>query len=357
MKFYGSLLALYALQSATAFVVHGPKAFTSKTSALSMSDPYANQASKIFEKSNVVLVQGGDTVKTWSLNSGAVKRVQVALRTEGRPLNADVELWQGPDNNPHSMQIYLENGLKRKAFTSKTSALSMSDPYANQASKIFEKSQPVLVQGGDTVKTWSLNSGAVKRVQVALQTEGRPLNADVELWQGPDNNPHSMQIYLENGLKRPFSAVVETPRGPDNTVRVRNTGPMEFPFFACVEPDTTEAGPSGLGAPVTVQGGALRTYAFEPNVESVQVLLKTDGRPLNSKIEVLQGPNNMKTVIDLYTEDGMERPFFAVFETPGSGYVFRILNTAPLEFPMSAWVEPYVIGKDTGLEPVVLGGF
>ena len=151
--------------------------------------------------------------------------------------------------------------------------------------EIWDNSSPVIVQGG-SLRTWSFANPAIESVQVLLKTEGRPLDADVELWQGPDNTPHKMRVYVEDGALRTFNAVIGTPRGP-NTVAIRNIGQLEFPLDAVVRPDRDD----GLAANIasvaqrseTIQGGALRTYPFDPSVDSVAIILKTDGRPLNAR--------------------------------------------------------------------------
>jgi len=228
----------------------------------------------------------------------------------------------------------------------------------NDSRKVFDEATPVVVQGG-SLKTWSFPNPMMERCHVALRTEGRPLDADVELWQGPDNTPMKMRIYVEDGGLRPFGCMIETPRGP-NTIAVRNIGQLEFPMESVVSMDDgsfTSAGNFQIDEkPMTIQGGALRTYPFSPVVESVAVCLKTDGRPLNTRIELLQGPNNIKQVMEIYTEDGMDRPFFAVIETPGSGNVVRIVNTATVEFPLTASVEPYAVGDGADYMQPVIGG-
>lgn len=232
---------------------------------------------------------------------------------------------------------------------------------AAEATKMWSKTQPITVQGG-SLKTWSFQSTNCERVQVVLKTEGRPLDADIQLWHGPDNTPQKMRVYDEDGSLRPFSAIILTPNSP-NTIAVKNTAQMEFPLSAHVVAEGRDgSGPLAMTdlsetcEPKIIQGGALRTYPFDPSVQSVQIMLKTDGRPLNARVELLQGPNNIKQVVELYTEDGKQRPFLAVVDTPGNGNVIRIVNTATVEFPLTAWIEPYIVGaKESEFEPV-LGG-
>jgi hypothetical protein len=210
------------------------------------------------------------------------------------------------------------------------------------------------VQGG-SLKTWTYTaSPSLESVLVVLKAEsGCPLEADVELWQGPDNTPHKMRVYVEDGSLRPFSAVIETPRGLSSTVAIRNQGDLDSPpLAACLVaadapvdgagPLTVTSSDMTLG---TIQGGDLRTYAFDPSVERVQVLLETDGLPLNARIELLDGMNNSKQVVDLIAEDGMDCRFYAVIETPGSDNVenvVRVVNTANWDFPLNASVGPYL---------------
>merc|ERR1711988_1323980 len=113
-----------------------------------------------------------------------------------------------------------------------------------------------MIVQGSSLPTWSYRSPAVEQVQVVLSTEGRPLDADIELWHGPDNTPCKMRVYVENGELRPFSAVIATPRGP-NTVAIRNIGQLEFPIAADVYANDVE-NPSvdTINSATTIQGGA-----------------------------------------------------------------------------------------------------
>jgi hypothetical protein len=223
-----------------------------------------------------------------------------------------------------------------------------------KVSKAISKSDIILVQGG-SLKTWSYRISP-DRVQVVLSTDGRPLDADVTLWQGPDNSPCKMHVFSEDGSSRPFSAVIVTPNRSASTVAIRNVGMMEFPLAAYVTAKVDEPMSDFYATSTTIQGGAIRTFDFDPAVESVEVMVKTDGRPLNARIELLQGPNNNKQVIELYADDGLARPFFAIIDTMGSGNVVRVQNTAPIEFPMTASVQPHYVDESfTPFEPVIGG--
>jgi len=292
MKFSATILSLSAIHAANAFMVHQPKAFSHALYSSFETNPAAApaQAESSYSYTSSIQEQG---------TSPMVK--------------------------------YEDDGPKTTL-------------------ELFERVTPVKVQGG-SLKTCSFNED-VQRVAVYLRTEGRPLNANVELWQGPDNSPQKMSVYLEDGKDRPFNCVVESP-GASNSISIRNTAEMEFPLVAGLDVECDQSSVSAAkilrqkSDSRTVQGGAVYTSPFAPAVKSIQVLLETDGRPLNARIELLQGPNNNKQVMEVYTEDGNSRPFYCIIDTPGTGNVVRIVNTATIEFPITACVEPYLIEENS----------
>lgn len=222
------------------------------------------------------------------------------------------------------------------------------------------------VQGGKCLKTWNIMNDEIDRVSVMLNNEGVPLSATVEVWQGPESTPMRLQVASDDGLTYPFSAVLETP-SKHNSIAVRNMSPMEFSMGACVVADVEDARAGGkkeagqgavvqaladLGEPFTVHGGnGIESFQFEDTVESIQVMLETDGRPLHARIELVQGSDDNKQVIDIMSENGATQPFFAVIDTPtftmGAGATVRVVNTAPSTvFPLTAKVEPYLVTDD-----------
>jgi hypothetical protein len=258
-----------------------------------------------------------------------------------------------PDNNPWTRPI-LPSHKPTEHHT-----LAFAVPLA----KLWKTPNPLLIQGG-ALQTLSFASPMVECVHVLLKTDGRPLDADVSLWYGPDNTPQKIRVYSEDGLVRPFSVFLETPNC-DNTVALRNKGGLEFPMTAKVisyggsllASKYISDNAIGKNIPRIIQGGgAIRTYPFDLSVHSVRILLKTDGCPLNARVELIQGPATNKQIVELYTEDGMVRPFTAVMETPGSGCVVRICNTGPMEFPLTASIVPHVVDMGRSSLAPIIGG-
>jgi hypothetical protein len=219
---------------------------------------------------------------------------------------------------------------------------------------VWDSTPEVLIQGG-ALRTCSFPES--ERLSVYLTADenlkygGGIVKAKIDLNQGPDNTPFSMEVYSGKGNYRPFKAVIETP-GSGSSLFIRNIGDLEFPLTAQVTAgDSKDVALNGLmslqTAPKIVQGGAILTFPLDSSVSSVKVRLSTtsNGRPLNALIELVQGPNAPKVTVQLYTESGLDRPFFGVIDTPGAGNTVRIVNTAGGAFPLTVWVEE-VVGSE-----------
>jgi len=190
---------------------------------------------------------------------------------------------------------------------------------------------------GKTRKTWKFNDLTKDRVQVALTSEGRPITADVQLWLGPDWTPFSLKAYSEDGKARPIQTLVGT-RNKAAMIEVMNVGEYQFPFKAASNyaDDTMATIPAEIPATTSgerVDGGALRSYPLDINTQELEVVLNTDGKQLNARIELLNAPNNPKQTFEVFTNNGELNSLCVCFKTPDSGNTVRVVNLAPVEFP------------------------
>lgn len=177
-----------------------------------------------------------------------------------------------------------------------------------------------------------------------MKTGGRPLKAKLEHWFGPDYTPATMSVYVEDGGFRPFETIIKT-KGFSDSIGIRNTSPGEYPLTACVDPGVKDAAYEALyespGGRLVQGAGTVVSFPFPAGAtDRVQVMLKTDGRNMKARVELMQGPNNDKQIIEYYASDGKKTPLYLVIETPGNGNVVRIINQNTVEFPFKALVEP-----------------
>merc|ERR1712106_1242445 len=54
---------------------------------------------------------------------------------------------------------------------------------------------------------------------------------------------------------------------------------------------------------VRVDGGALRSFPLDPECEQLEVVLNTDDKQLNARIELLNAPNNPKQTFEVFTNN------------------------------------------------------
>jgi len=190
---------------------------------------------------------------------------------------------------------------------------------------------------GKTRKTWKFSDLGKERVQVAITSEGRPVNADIQLWLGPDWTPFSMKAYSEDGKVRPIQTIVGT-RNKAAMIEVRNVGEYEFPFSAASNyaAGAMAAVPTEIPAAVEGErcdGGAVRTYPLDPTCDELEVVLNTEGKQLNARIELRQGPNTPNQRFECFTNNGQLNSLCVCFKCPDPLNTVRVVNLAPVEFP------------------------
>jgi len=245
-----------------------------------------------------------------------------------------------PSAGRPATQLYNVNPVGNSpGYTSKTSGWDM------------ENISPLVKIQGTTRHTWNFNDISKEILQVALSTGGRPMNTDLQLWIGPDWTPVTVKAYSEDGKVRPIQTLIGT-RNKSANLEVRNTAGSEFPIDATASYATESLAEARVKLGQTpgdyIEGKAIYTKTFGPEVGQVQVLLETDGRMLNAKVELLNGPNNVKQAFEIFTNNGKLNSLFVVFDTPGEGNVVRVTNLAPLEFPCNAYTSASKTSSEGG---------
>ena len=207
------------------------------------------------------------------------------------------------------------------------------------------------IQGGSR-QTYQNSNG-----QTFVETDGRPLNVEMEVWDGPNNTPTRVKMYSEDGRQRPMNILTNTNNngygygGGTTTTSVRNVGSMEFPIRASVSGNNNGHGyenMGGYGGPTmmgdammgpygnnnnmygdrsprpstargeTVQGGSLKTFTLPSHVHAAQVTITSDGLPVNAKVELWGTSTQIKQLAEVYNDNGQTRPFAAIIDVPVS---------------------------------------
>jgi hypothetical protein len=206
---------------------------------------------------------------------------------------------------------------------------------------------------GKTRHAFGFQDTTRNMVQVVMEApSNRPLTSEVNLWLGPEYTPFSLKCHSEDGTSFPIQTLVGTKKKFVN-VEVKNTGPYTHPMNAACSYAISPL----ADAPYDIQeeegtyieGGAVRMHPFPPEVDQLQVLLRTNGKQLKARIELLNGPNNVKQEFEVYASNGEATALFLVFETPGAGNAIRVQNLASLEYPLDMFYRPSKTG--VGVEP------
>jgi|Transcript_15896 hypothetical protein len=218
-----------------------------------------------------------------------------------------------------------------------------------------------MIQGQNARLTYKMPEGA-DRVQMFINSNGRPLKARVELWCGPIRRTHFMDIDCMNGAETPFRATLKFKNvdsaGPQ-VLQINTKEDSAFPAMVGVDimsPERSAERQEKFDAiwksstKIYSQGDkTIRSIPIADNCKSVQLLVwsKDVGKKsFKVNIELLQGPNSKRQYYELQCGGGSQ-PYHAVFETPGNGWTMRVTNTKTLHDGSHEFVlVPYEVDGD-----------
>ena len=261
MNIFGKVLALCFFQAnvwgTMAFFLKAPRASSIVLRSSSTVEEEMFPVDLSFET-----MQGGKTVRTYEL-PGWAERVQYVIKSNGRPVKANVGLWLGPQRQTHNMDVDLQDGsvtpfqatLKFKLGPPTLKIISgesfafpitvaVSVPSAQRSKelganteKVWAMSEKTVVQGGSVegaggaIRTFPV-AADVDSVQVLFwskDTSKKSLKATIEVLQGPNTKKQVYNLACGGG-SQPYHCVIQTP-GPGYQLRVINNKYVEDGLF------------------------------------------------------------------------------------------------------------------------------
>jgi hypothetical protein len=352
----------------------------------------------IWKTSSPVLVQSS-TLQTFAFDTPAVERVQVLLkkghrhgRSRNDPLQARIDVWHGPDSTPQNLAIYMENDDIEDddegfVFGDLGSPEEDDDDTTNFSAIIQTP------QGYNTIAVRNTASNcdllACVEGEECQKTTHSSYNNGV-LHHHVNGDPSG--YYYEEPYRFPFSSnsqedddAMQSQPNNDDASSTTSSSPLQSVIERLMATSTAQCieGTTNIASAYTPSSAVdkpirphVHAVNLAPNVASVQILLRTEYmRPLQARVELIlmeRSSNNKsdpcrvlkRTIVEVFSEDGMHRPFFAVLETPKKrknrtrrkqeqcgddddekiySVSLRVSNLSGSEFPFFASVEPYVI--------------
>jgi hypothetical protein len=302
--------------------------------------------SSIWDTTTAKTIQGG-SLRTWSMEVPEVDHTQVLMRNSyGYPIRAQLDVYNGPDNVPMKLAVFSTCGL--------------THPFSC-----------IIPTPGDSKQSIGIkNTGPMEfpiEAVVIADVESVREKQNQQQQQSHQSHQSHQQQQQQGGYGGFYSTVGPTTTMEDSTYKSETSSSST---------STSTTSTTGLGSfvkqlrelgdvrkidgssAVAYDGCDGELYEFESNVDSVQVLIEAiGGRSCQARIELAYGDSDeIIQVIELAIEDGRDRPFFAVIDTPAKTNTrtstttkIRIVNLDKYSaFPLRACVEPYTISDDDG---------
>lgn len=311
-------------------------------------------SSSIWDTTTAKTIQGG-SLRTWSMEVPEVDHTQVLMRNSfGYPIRAQLDVLNGPDNVPMKLAVFSTCGL-----THPFSCIIPTPGYSKQSIGIKNTGpmefpiEAVVIADVESVREKQQQQSQSHQPHQSHQSHQQSHQQQQGGYGGfySTVGPTTTMVDSTNKSESSTSSSLSS---SSSTTTISTTGLGLFVEQLRELGDVRKIdGSSAVAYDGCGDGGEI--YEFESNVDSVQVLIEAiGGRSCQARIELTYGDTDeIVQVIELAIEDGRDRPFFAVIDTPAKTNArttttkIRIVNLDKYSaFPLRACVEPYTISDD-----------